>query len=140
MSKEGDLWRWDGYSLKAGADSAAGARLVERRRLAALKGEAAKAEKHAAAAESAREREAGRAERAKLATKALRQEAKEAHAELDRTRDAIAAAEHAAQATSKELGALTEALSRTRAAFAEANARKRARRFSPARSCLARGA
>ena len=122
VSKEGDLWRWDGYSLKAGADSAAGARLVERRRLAALKGEAAKAEKHAAAAESAREREAGRAERAKLATKALRQEAKEAHAELDRTRDAIAAAEHAGQATSKELGALTEALSRTRAAFAEANA------------------
>ncbi len=121
VSKEGDLWRWDGYSLKAGADSAAGARLVERRRLAALKGEAAKAEKHAAAAEAAREREADRAERAKLATKALRQEAKEAHAELDRTRDAIAAAEHAAQATSKELGALTEALSRTRAAFAEAN-------------------
>ena len=29
VSKEGDLWRWDGYSLKAGADSAAGARLVE---------------------------------------------------------------------------------------------------------------
>ena len=122
VSKEGDLWRWDGYSLKAGADSAAGARLVERKRLAALKGEAAKADKGAAAAESAREREAGRAERAKLATKALRQEAKEAHAELDRTRDAIAAAEHAGQATSKELGALTEALSRTRAAFAEANA------------------
>jgi chromosome segregation protein len=122
VSKEGDLWRWDGYSLKAGTDSAAGARLVERRRLAALKGEAARAEKHATAAESARERETARAERAKLATKALRQEAKEAHAELDRTRDAIAGAEHAAQATSKELGALTEALSRTRAAFAEANA------------------
>ncbi len=123
VSKQGDLWRWDGYSLKAGTDSAAGARLVERKRLNALKGEAAKAEKRAAEAESAREREAGRAERAKLATKALRQEAKEAHAELDRTRDAIAVAEHAAQATSKELGALTEALSRTRAAFDEANAR-----------------
>jgi chromosome segregation protein len=122
VSKEGDLWRWDGYSLKSGADSAAGARLVERRRLAALKSEAAKEERSAAAAEAAREREAGRAERAKVATKALRQEAKEAHAELDRTRDAIAGAEHAAQATSKELGALTEALSRTRAAFAEANA------------------
>jgi chromosome segregation protein len=122
VSKEGDLWRWDGYSLKSGTDSAAGARLVERRRLNMLKGEATKAEKRTAEAESARERAAGRAERAKLATKALRQEAKEAHAELDRTRDTIAGAEHAAQATSKELGALTEALSRTRAAFAEANA------------------
>ena len=36
VSKEGDLWRWDGYSVKAGTASAAGARLVERSRLAAL--------------------------------------------------------------------------------------------------------
>ncbi|MGD9502503.1 MAG: AAA family ATPase, partial [Methyloceanibacter sp.] len=122
VSKDGDLWRWDGYSLKAGTDSAAGARLVERKRLAALKDDAAKAEALAAEAEAGRDREASRAERAKVLTKALRQEAKEAHAELDRTRDAIAASEHAAQATSKELGALTEALSRTRAALGEADA------------------
>jgi chromosome segregation protein len=78
VSKQGDLWRWDGYSLKAGTDSAAGARLVERKRLNALKSEAAKAEKRAAEAESAREREAGGAERAKLATKALRRERRSA--------------------------------------------------------------
>ena len=35
VSKDGDLWRWDGYSIKAGTDSAAGARLMERRRLKA---------------------------------------------------------------------------------------------------------
>jgi chromosome segregation protein len=122
VSKNGDLWRWDGYSLKAGTDSAAGARLMERQRLNALKSEAAKAQARASDDEAERERAASRAEHAKLATKALRTEAKEAHAELDRTRDAIAASEHEAQATSKELGALTEALSRTRAAFDEANA------------------
>jgi chromosome segregation protein len=122
VSKDGDLWRWDGYSLKAGTDSAAGARLVERQRLNALKSQAAKEQVRTRDAEAEREAAASRAERAKLATRALRQEAKEAHAELDRARDAIAASEHEAQATSKELGALTEALSRTRAAFDEANA------------------
>ena len=38
VSKDGDLWRWDGYSIKAGTDSAAGARLMERRRLKAHQG------------------------------------------------------------------------------------------------------
>ena len=33
VSKDGDLWRWDGYSVQAGTASAAGARLIERSRL-----------------------------------------------------------------------------------------------------------
>ena len=120
VSKEGDLWRWDGYSLQAGTSSAAGARLVERGRLAALKAEAGKAEARAAKAEAELQAATQRAEQTQLKTKALRQEAKQAHAELDRTRDQIAAAEHAAQAGSKELGALAEALARTRFALDEA--------------------
>ena len=124
VSKEGDLWRWDGYQRPG--------RHGERRRGAA--GRAApvggaqnqrspRREAHAAEAEAAscRRRSPG-PRRAQLKTKALRQEAKAAHAELDRTRDAIAAAEHEAQLGSKELGALAEALSRTRAAFDEAEA------------------
>ena len=122
VSKDGDLWRWDGYSLKAGTDSAAGARLMERRRLKALKGEVAKAQAGAAKAETEFEAAAQRAEASQMATKALRQEAKEAYAELDRTRDAIAAAEHEAQASSKTLGALAEALAQSRTAFDEAQA------------------
>jgi chromosome segregation protein len=31
VSKEGDLWRWDGYSLQAGRRVPRSARLVERR-------------------------------------------------------------------------------------------------------------
>jgi chromosome segregation protein len=122
VSKDGDLWRWDGYSIKAGTDSAAGARLMERRRLKALQAEVAKAEARAAKAQSDLEAAAQRAERAQSATKALRQEARDAHGALDRTRDAIAAAEHEGQATSKALGGLAEALARTRAAFDEAKA------------------
>jgi chromosome segregation protein len=95
---------------------------MERRRLEALKKEAAKAQAGAAEAEAELQAATHKAEAAQLKTKALRQEAKEAHAELDLVRDQIAAAEHAAQASSKELGALAEALARTRAAFAEAKA------------------
>lgn len=120
VSKEGDLWRWDGYSVQAGSASAAGARLVERSRLDALKEERAKAEAHSSAAEAELAEATGRAEIAGQKTKTLRQKSKEAHAELDRTRDAIAAAEHAAQANSKQLGALAEAIARTGAAQDEA--------------------
>ncbi len=88
MSKDGDLWRWDGYSIQAGTASAAGARLVERSRLAALKTESAKAQGRAAETEAELAAAVAKAEAAGLKTKALRQEAKEAHAELDRTRDA----------------------------------------------------
>ncbi len=120
VSKEGDLWRWDGYSVKAGAASAAGARLVERSRLETLKDERVKAEAHLRAAEAELVEAVAGAETAGQKTKALRQKAKEAHAGLDRTRDAIAAAEHAAQANSKQLGALAEAIARTRATQDEA--------------------
>jgi chromosome segregation protein len=122
VSQDGDLWRWDGFSLQAGTASAASARLLERSRLKTLKAEAAKAEARAAEAEAELQAATHRAEQTQLKTKALRQEAKEAHAELDRVRDQIAAAEHAAQAGSKELGALAEAATRTRAALDEAKA------------------
>jgi chromosome segregation protein len=124
VSKAGDLWRWDGYSLQAGTASAAGARLIERQRLAAFQRETAKAQARAAEAEAELAAAAHLAEQAQLKTKALRHEAKQAHAELDRTRDRIAAAEHAAQASSKALGALTEALSRTRSGRDEASAKE----------------
>ncbi|HEY8299824.1 MAG TPA: chromosome segregation protein SMC, partial [Methyloceanibacter sp.] len=122
VSRNGDLWRWDGYSLQAGTASAAGARLIERSRLAALETECAKAQVRATETDAELAAAIAMAEAAGLKTKALRQEAKEAHAELDRTRDQIAAAEHEAQATSKELGALAEALTRTRAGLDEARA------------------
>jgi chromosome segregation protein len=124
VSTEGDLWRWDGYSVQAGTASAAGARLMERRRLETLKEEAAKAEAAAVAAAAELEAAMHRAEACQLRTKALRQQAKEAHAELDRTRDRIAAAEHEAQASSKALGALAEAFARTHAAHEEAGAQQ----------------
>jgi chromosome segregation protein len=120
VSKDGDLWRWDGYSVKAGTETAAGARLVERSRLEALKAKKAEAVANETSAESALTQAAAKAETAAQAIKALRQKAKDSHAELDRAREAIAGQEHEAQATSKQLGAAAEALTRTKAALNEA--------------------
>ncbi|MGA9603385.1 MAG: chromosome segregation protein SMC [Methyloceanibacter sp.] len=121
VSKDGDLWRWDGYRLKSSMAAAASARLIERGRLEALLEAAPEAEARASVAASELEAARARAEAAAQKLKALRHEAKEAQVELGRTRDSIAAAEHEAQATSKQLGALAEALNRTRDALRETN-------------------
>ena len=120
VSKDGDLWRWDGYSVQAGTVSAAGARLVERSRLEALKGQKAEALANETSTETALTDAANRTETSAQRTKTLRQQAKDNHAELDRARETIATAEHEAQASSKQLGALAEALTRTKAALTEA--------------------
>jgi chromosome segregation protein len=123
VSKEGDLWRWDGYSVRAGTETAAGARLMERRRLEALKAKKAEALSDEASAESVLAQAVEKAEAAVQRTKTLRQQTKETHAELDRAREAIAEAEHEAQASSKQLGAMAEALTHTTAAVEESKAR-----------------
>lgn len=120
VSKDGDLWRWDGYSVQAGTESAAGARLVERSRLEALKDNREDAETNETSSEAAFVAAVSKAEAATLATKALRQQARDTHAELNQLRDQIAVAEQEVQANSKQLGALAEALNRTKAARDEA--------------------
>jgi len=122
VSKEGDLWRWDGYSVAAGSAMAATARLIERSRLETLKTEALEAETRLAAAEAEAAAARAKAQAAAEATKALRQKVRQARDELGETRDAIAAAEHESLAQSKQLGALAEAQSRTLVSLDEARA------------------
>lgn len=121
VSKDGDLWRWDGYSVRAGAATAQGARLEERTRLEALKTLKVEAEDKQRAAEAELEAAAQASQSASQATKDLRAKIKEDRIELDRSRAAIGAVEREIQANSKQLGALAEALSRTRSARDEAN-------------------
>ncbi|WP_372930787.1 chromosome segregation SMC family protein [Methyloceanibacter sp.] len=120
VSRDGDLWRWDGYSVTAGTETAAGARLMERSRLAALKDKTTEAGEAQSSAEAAFTAATERAADATQKTKDLRLKAKETQSELDRAREGIAACEHEAQASSKQLGALAEALTRTKAALEEA--------------------
>ena len=122
VSKKGDLWRWDGYSVAAGAASAAGARLIERSRLESLNAETEAAETRHHAAEAAVALAADRTHAIVEATKALRHKVRQARDELGRMRDAIAAAEHESLAQSKQLGALAEAETRTLASLEETRA------------------
>jgi chromosome segregation protein len=122
VSQDGDLWRWDGYSVRAGTAMAAAARLVERGRLASLSADAEVAGKRASAAETELAAASREVTISAEALKAIRQIVKKTHAELDHTREAIAAAEHEVQTKSKQLGALAELKHHTETAIAEAQA------------------
>ena len=80
VSKDGDLWRWDGFVRRADAPQPAAARLEHKNRLAAARAELTAAEAKLAKAKAAWE--AAKAERAKLEAKAreLRAEAPKAAA------------------------------------------------------------
>jgi len=122
VSRFGDLWRWDGYSVRAGTAMAAGARLIERGRLASLSADALVAEQRSKAAEIELDAAAREVMTSSEAVKAIRQIAKETHLQLDRAREAIAVTEHKSQARSKQLGALAEAKHHTHAALEEVRA------------------
>ncbi|MBM3625626.1 MAG: chromosome segregation protein SMC, partial [Alphaproteobacteria bacterium] len=125
VSKEGDLWRWDGFTQAAEAPTAAARRLAEKNRLADLRVEAAAARETAdALAEeltAAREaaKEAAKADvaarDAQRRDRALMEEARERHSTAERRQAQIA----------QRLSALQEAKAQTLANRDEA-AQKRA--------------
>jgi chromosome segregation protein len=102
VSKEGELWRWDGFVVNADAPTAAGKRLASRNRLAELDREIETARAHVqrlAAAVTAAEAEAATAEKAQdeasasLHSAAQASAAVENRARLIASRDEIAAAQ-----------------------------------------------
>ncbi len=102
VSKEGDLWRWDGFIVNADAPAAIGKRLASRNRLAEIDREIEAARAHVqrfAAAVKAAEAEAEAAEktqdeaRASLHSAAQASAAAENRARLIASRDEIAAAQ-----------------------------------------------
>jgi chromosome segregation protein len=105
VSREGDVWRWDGFTAAADAPSAAAKRLAERNRLASLEVEMAEA---MAAADEARTRfEAARAA-VESATRVER-ETREAH------RAAVSAADFARRALTTHERQVAEQLAQTSA-------------------------
>jgi chromosome segregation protein len=123
VSREGDLWRWDGFTNAAEAPSPAARRLVERNRLGDLERDAAEARaardalRHEAEAAQAAARNAATAE-----TQAL-EAARAARQALDRAREALSAAERREADIAAKRSALHEALARLEASAAEARGR-----------------
>ena len=120
VSREGSLWRWDGFTVAAEAPTAAARRLQARNRLAALAGTCAKAadmkrtaEQRVAAAAAARVEAEAAGERA-------RSGADEAAEALRAAREARASASAEAAAARSRLAALVETATRLAQEIAEA--------------------
>jgi chromosome segregation protein len=124
VSREGDLWRWDGYTAAAEAPSAAARRLAERNRLADIERDAAAARKRA---DQERERASAAAAAVKAAIAAETRTldlARTARRVLDETRDRLAKAEKRESETAARRSALDEAASRVAASEGEAVQRR----------------
>jgi len=106
VSKEGDLWRWDGFTQAAEAPTAAARRLVEKNRLADLRAEMlvaqAQSEGLAEALESARDAAQGAA----VADAQARDAQRQARVRLDEARERHVAAERRQAQISQRLSGL----------------------------------
>ena len=85
VSREGAVWRWDGYTVRAGLHSEAAVRLAQRNRLTALEGER---ERTQTAVEDARRAKAA-AETAEREARAAEQAAREARRQGEQRFDRI---------------------------------------------------
>ncbi|HVE22671.1 MAG TPA: chromosome segregation protein SMC [Acidocella sp.] len=87
VSREGAVWRWDGYTMRAGAKSEAAVRLAQRNRLSVLERERSGARQKAEEVRAARQR-AEQAEReARSAEAAAREARRNAEQRFDRARN-----------------------------------------------------
>jgi chromosome segregation protein len=123
VSREGDLWRWDGFVASRAGTSSAALRLAERNRLDALmrdqKAAQKAADKTAAAAAKAAETYAA----TDALTRRLRAENRDAQTQLTAARDALTIMERAARETDQRLATATEARDAASEALVEANER-----------------
>jgi chromosome segregation protein len=126
VSREGDLWRWDGFVSAAEAPSPAARRLVEKNRLGDLSDEAEAARE---AAEEVRT-EAMRAQAdlrdAANAETAARQRARAVRTASDAARDRLAQAERRRALILTRLSTLDEGIARAKRSRDEAAERKQA--------------
>lgn len=127
VSREGALWRWDGFTASADAPIAAAQRLAQKNRLAELDAEAVHATRTLREAEQALAQAEQALAQASEAERNARQAGRDAQHGLDAARNTLAEAEKAGGELSSRRAALDEARARivdsheeTAAAFVEA--------------------
>jgi chromosome segregation protein len=122
VSRDGDLWRWDGFAAAAHAPTGAARRLAERGRLQVLESELAAARTEV----DARRHRLAAAEAALTAAAALEGDAREhwraAQRSMDAAREAHVTAEREISRKAARISALTEAKQRIAAAREETKA------------------
>lgn len=120
VSREGDVWRWDGFTSAADAPSPAARRLAEKNRLGDLEREAQAAREAAEAARDSFDAAAAAARQATAAEAAALDDVRLARGALDQARERAAAAERRASETAARRAALSEAIGRLGTAAGEA--------------------
>jgi chromosome segregation protein len=110
VSKDGGLWRWDGYTVQSGAETAAAARLAQRNRLDEIRNQRQQALPQLNAAEASLAAARERSDAAGRAQAAAREQVRLASEELERQLREHGAAERDAVARSSRLTALQENL------------------------------
>ncbi len=126
VSREGDLWRWDGFSAAAEAPTPAARRLVEKNRLGDLIAEGEAAAERAETLRQDAARLASALREAAAAETGARSRVREARSAADGAREKLSAAERRRAATRTKLAALDEALARATVARDEAVERRNA--------------
>lgn len=143
VSREGDLWRWDGFAVAANAPTGAARRLAERNRLAEIEAELDSARAHA----EAKREIVAKAEEEAAAANTAETEARNRWRELQRganeARERHAAAERDLTHITTRRAALTEAqtrlgVNRDEAAAAQAHAQQALSQLQPTAELEAR--
>ncbi len=119
VSRSGALWRWDGYTVAAGTTTAAAARLTQRNRLKALRGEVDAIEQALDTAREAYKEAREAADAAGELERSLRDASRTAERTLDEKRIQHTRLSQADAAASSKLAAAEDALARLNADFAE---------------------
>ena len=123
VSREGDLWRWDGFVSAADAPTAAALRLAERNRLGDLLAAEKAARQSAEDAQNAAQTAANRLSAGEGEARRLRQLWRDRQSELARLREALTVLERQARETESRLAAVDEARTRTQDQLEESSER-----------------
>ena len=123
VSRSGGMWRWDGFTIRAGAETAAAARLEQRNRLNTIREGLADARADVAAAEAGVEKAREAADQAQVAEREARADAHTADTAYGQARDTLTEIKEKAAHHSSRLSALIETGEAIKTDIEEAEAR-----------------
>ncbi len=112
VSRAGAIWRWDGYTIRAGTPTQAAVRLLQRNRLIGLRTRLAAAEQEAGAARTARSAAETASQAAVTAEQTARNGRREWEQKLERTRASLTSLRNQAATASARLAAADDQVSR----------------------------
>jgi chromosome segregation protein len=112
VSRAGAIWRWDGYTIRAGTPTQAAVRLQQRNRLIGLRTRLAAAEQEAAAARTVRSAAETAAQAAVAAEQTSRNNRREWEQKLERARASLTSLRNQAATATARLATADDQLSR----------------------------